>query len=103
MDKYIEEVGPHNVVQICTDNASSMKAAVDIITDRYSYIYFQGCDESVVGRLGEGDVDERGQHMPLAVFSKHEEKLSLLMSRKTRFGLNFLMVDRLLQVRTALE
>jgi hypothetical protein len=60
MDKYIEEVGPHNVVQICTDNASSMKAAVDIITDRYSYIYFQGCDESVVGRLGEGDVDERG-------------------------------------------
>jgi hypothetical protein len=35
MEKYIEEVGPHNVVQICTDNASSMKAAVDIITDKY--------------------------------------------------------------------
>jgi hypothetical protein len=40
-------------------------------------------------------------HMPLAIFHKHEEKLSLLMSEKTR--LNFIMVDRLLQVRTALE
>jgi hypothetical protein len=39
----------------------------------------------------------------LAVFRKHEEKLSLLMSGKTRFGSNFLMVDWLLQVRTALE
>jgi hypothetical protein len=43
------------------------------------------------------------RHMPLAVFRKHKEKLSLLMSRKTRFGSNFLMVDWLLQVRTALE
>jgi hypothetical protein len=43
------------------------------------------------------------RHMPLAVFRKHEEKLSLVMSGKTRFGLNFLMVDQLLQVRTTLE
>jgi hypothetical protein len=43
------------------------------------------------------------RHMQLAVFRKHEEKLSLLISRKTRFVSNFLMVDRLLQVRTALE
>jgi hypothetical protein len=41
--------------------------------------------------------------MSLAVFHKHEEKLSLVMSVKTRFGSNFLMVDWLLQVRTALE
>ena len=43
------------------------------------------------------------QYMPLAIFRKHEEKLSLVISTKTRFGSNFLMVDRLLQVRTALE
>jgi hypothetical protein len=40
IEKYIEEVGPHNVVLICTDNASSMKAAADIITDKYPHIYF---------------------------------------------------------------
>ena len=43
------------------------------------------------------------QHMPLAVFRKYKEKLSLLISEKTKFGSNFIMVDRLLQVRTALE
>ena len=33
------------------------------------------------------------RYMLLAVFCKHEEKLSLVMSVKMRFGLNFLMVD----------
>jgi hypothetical protein len=39
----IEEVGPYNVVQSCTDNVSSMKAAADIITYKYLYISFHGC------------------------------------------------------------
>ena len=43
MEKYIEEVGPHNVVQICTDNPSSMKAVANIITNKYRHICFQGC------------------------------------------------------------
>jgi hypothetical protein len=120
MEKYIEEVGPQNVVQICIDNASSMKVAADIITDKYPYIYFQGCAVHAMNLLLEDwgkatwmkEVVKKSRtiikfikrrHMPLAVFHKHEEMLSLLMSGKTRFGSNFLMVDRLLQVRTALE
>jgi hypothetical protein len=120
MEKYIEEVGPQNIVQICTDNASSMKAAADIITDKYPHIYFQGCAVHAMNLLLEDwrkatcmkEVVKKSRtiikfikrrHMPLAIFRKHEEKLSLLMSGKTRFGSNFLMVDRLLQVRTALE
>jgi hypothetical protein len=43
------------------------------------------------------------QDMPLAVFPKHKEKLSLLMPGKTRIGLNFIMVDWLLQVKTTLQ
>jgi hypothetical protein len=39
--KYIEEVGLHNVVQICIDNASSMKVAANIITNKYPHIYFE--------------------------------------------------------------
>jgi hypothetical protein len=120
MEKYLEEVGPQNIVQICTDNTSSMKAAADIITDKYPHIYFQGCIvhamnllledwgratwmKEVVKKLRTIIKFIKRQHMPLAIFRKHEEKLSLVMSVKTRFGLNFLMVDRLLQVRTALE
>jgi hypothetical protein len=63
MEKYIEEVGPYNVVQICTNNTSFIKAAADIITKETPHIYFQGCsvhaNESLIGRLEEGDMDER--------------------------------------------
>jgi hypothetical protein len=120
MEKYIEEVGPQNIVQICTGNASPMKAAADIITDKYPHIYFQGCAVYAMNLLLEDwrkatwmkEAVKKSRtiikfikrrHMPLAIFCKHEEKLSLVMSGKTRFGSNFLMVDRLLQVRTALE
>jgi hypothetical protein len=119
MEKYIEEVGPQNVMQICTDNASSMKVAADIITDKYPHIYFQGCTVHAMNLLLEDwekttwmkEVVKKSRtiikfikrrHMPLVVFHKHEEKLSLLMSGKNRFGSNFLMVDRLLQVRIAM-
>jgi hypothetical protein len=111
MEKYLEEVGPQNIVQICTDNTSSMKAAADIITDKYPHIYFQGCIvhamnllledwgratwmKEVVKKLRTIIKFIKRQHMPLAIFRKHEEKLSLLMSGKTRFGSNFLMVDQ---------
>ena len=88
-----------------------MKAAADIIIDKYPYIYFQGCIVHVMNLLLEDwrkatwmkemvkklrTVIEfiKRQHMPLATSHKHEEKLSLLMSRETIFGLNFLMVDQ---------
>ena len=120
MEKYIKEVDSQNIMQICIDNASSMKAAVDIITDKFLHIYFQGCGVYMMNLLLEDwrkvtkmkEVVKKSRTiikfikrwlMPLAVFCKHEEKLSLLMSKKTRFGLNFLMVNQLLQVRTALE
>jgi hypothetical protein len=45
--KYIEEVGLHNVVQICIDNASSMKVAANIITNKYPHIYFEIHKETI--------------------------------------------------------
>jgi hypothetical protein len=97
-----------------------MKAVADIITDKYPHIYFQGCAVHAMNLLLEDwrkatwmkEVVKKSRtiikfikrwHMELAVFHKHEEKLSWVMSVKTRFGSNFLMVDRLLQVRIALE
>jgi hypothetical protein len=53
MEKYIEELGLQNIVQIFTDNASSMKATVNIITDKYPHIYFQGCVVHVMNLLLE--------------------------------------------------
>ena len=41
--------------------------------------------------------------MPLAVFRKYEAKFSLLMPGQTRFASHFIMIDRLLNVKEALE
>jgi hypothetical protein len=37
------EVGPENVVQVCTDNASVMRKVVSIIQQQWPHLYFQGC------------------------------------------------------------
>ncbi len=41
--EYIQNVGVDNVVHICTDNASNMQSASDMLRVRYPTIYFQGC------------------------------------------------------------
>ena len=43
------------------------------------------------------------RHMPLAVFRKHEAKFSLLMPGQIRFASHFIMIDRFLNVKEALE
>ena len=39
LKEYIEEVGPSNVVQLCSDNASAMLRALDMVIEEYPHIY----------------------------------------------------------------
>jgi hypothetical protein len=39
---YIETIGNDNIVQICIDNASSMKSVADLLIRHFSNLYFQG-------------------------------------------------------------
>jgi hypothetical protein len=41
--RYLIEVGPENVVQVCTDNASTMRKVVSIVQQQWPHLYFQGC------------------------------------------------------------
>jgi hypothetical protein len=54
--RYLIEVGPENVVQVCTDNASVMRKAISIVQQQWPYLYFQGmhgtCVKSTTPRLG---------------------------------------------------
>jgi hypothetical protein len=43
MKRYLIEVGPENVVQICTDSASMMHKAICIVQEDWPHLYFQGC------------------------------------------------------------
>ncbi len=118
--KYIEEVGPENIVQVCTDNASVMLNASRIVLEKYPHIFMQGCATHAMDLLLE-DWGKAGwmantlvmakkmvkfikrRQMPIAVFRKHEAKFSLLMPEKTRFASQFIMIDRLLDVKASLE
>ena len=120
MERFIEQVGPHNIVQVCTNNDRSMLNASKIITEKYPHIYMQGCAAHAMDLLLEDwgkatwikETVEKGKllvkfvkkrHMPLVVFRKHEAKFSLLMPGQTRFASHFIMIDRLLNMKEALE
>lgn len=120
MLKFIKQVGPENVVQVCTDNASVMLNAMELVQNEYPHIFIQGCATHAMDLLMEDlgkatwvkEVLEqaktlvkfiRKRQMPLAVYRKHQSKFSLLLPGKTRFACNFIMIDRLLEARESLE
>jgi hypothetical protein len=122
--RYLIEIGPENVVQVCTDNASVMHKAVSIVQQQWPYLYFQGCMAHALNLLlqdwglsqwASSVVEDaqkivrfiRAHHVPLALFRKHAtihaKGLSLLSPGATRFATNFLMVARVLDVKEALK
>jgi hypothetical protein len=38
--RYLIEVGPENIVQVCTDNASVMRKVVSIVQQQWPHLYF---------------------------------------------------------------
>jgi hypothetical protein len=122
--RYLIEVGPENVVQVCMDNASVMRKAVSIVQQQWPHLYFQGCMAHALNLLlQDWDLPQwassvvedaqkivsfiRARHVPLALFRKHAaihaKGLSLLSPSTTRFATNFLMVARILDVKEALK
>ena len=43
LKKFIEQIGPMKVNQICTNNAANMLGAVNKVIETYPHIYKQGC------------------------------------------------------------
>jgi hypothetical protein len=41
---YIETIGINNIIQICTNNVSSMKNATNLLIYHFPSLYFQSCD-----------------------------------------------------------
>jgi hypothetical protein len=122
--RYLIEVGPENVVQVCTDNASVMRKAVSIVQQQWLHLYYQGCMAYALNLLlQDWDLPQwassvvedaqkivrfiRARHVPLALFRKHAaihaKGLSLLSPGATRFATNFLMVARVLDMKEALK
>src|SRR5579875_1745593 len=119
LKEYIEEVGPHNVVQICTDNASAMLGAMDKVVEEYPHIYKQGCAAHIIDLLLEDWSREptfkqlicsakrvclyiRNHHVTMDLFRQFSPNKSMNLPAETRFACQFLMISCLLIVKAAL-
>ena len=115
----IEEVGAANITAFFVDGGVPKKTR-DAIEEKYPSIFvalcaahsldllledfYKKCDwvKDVVDALKEIVTFIRNHHKPLALFRTHS-KLELLKPGDTRFGSNFICLERLLQVHSALE
>ena len=125
----IEAVGPANVVQVITDNASNCRGAGLLVQERYNHIFWTACVvhtlnlalKSIGSATSQDDplydhcnwISEiaadgfRIEHfimshsMRLSMFNA-SSKLKLLAVADTRFASQVVMLKRLVQIRQAL-
>jgi Protein of unknown function (DUF 659) len=115
----INEVGAENIVQISMDNAANCVLAGRLLTEEFKHLTFTPCTahslDLVLESIGElpwvkeyiltGKAIAQfitRHHTPQAVFASHSD-LSIVKPGETRFGTQFLMLHRLLEVKVALR
>jgi hypothetical protein len=120
LKKFIEDVGPRFVTQICTDNATNMLGAMDDIVTTYPHIFKQDCAAYALDLILEdwAKIDQfkdlihkdkrvciymRNHQVTMALFREHFPRKSLIVPADTRFACQLLMISRMLEVENALE
>jgi hypothetical protein len=113
------QVGPDNVTQVVSDSAAACKAAGTLVAARFPHITWTPCTAHCLDLLLEdiGSLawakdtlkEAKGlvhfltnHHKSLAIFRTHSE-LELLKPAETRFATAFMLMDRLVEVKQALE
>eukprot|EP01018_Ginkgo_biloba_P002712 Gb_02256 [translate_table: standard] len=114
----IESVGPLNVVQVITDNARVCKAVGLLVETRYDNIFWTPCAvhslNLILKKIGKIEwikkiTDEAKEiemfitnhHMAQAIYRQFAS-LELLKVVETRFASHFIMLRRLLEVKSSL-
>eukprot|EP01018_Ginkgo_biloba_P014575 Gb_29918 [translate_table: standard] len=114
----IESVGPSNVVQVITDNARVCKAAGLLVEPRYENIFWTPCAvhslNLILNKIGkiewikkitneakEIEMFITNHHMAQAIHRQFAS-LELLKVAETRFASHFIMLRRLLEVKSSL-
>ena len=117
---FVQMVGGHNVVQVCTNNASIMASAGPDVMQSNLHMYVQGCVAHCLDLLledwGKEDwvkklvkearvicVFIKNHHASQAIFRRLSPNLSIRVLVETHFATNFIMIERLIQVRNALK
>ena len=115
LKKGIELVGKDNVIQVIMDNAAANKKAAELLQGEFPHIFFTNCSAHCIDLMMEAIGQEKwmksliekavevvkfikNHQFTQAVF-RGESSLDLLKPGATRFGTNFIMVERLLHVK----
>jgi hypothetical protein len=115
----IREVGANNVIQVVKDSAVVYKAVGRLVEQEFSWITWTPCTPHCldllledVGKLpwaaevvAEAKVVVKfitNHHRSQALF-RRKSALDLLKPRNTHFATNFIMLDRMLEVREVLQ
>jgi len=115
----IREIGADNIIQVVIDNAAVYKAAGRLVEQEFSWITWTLCTPHCLNLLLE-DVGKlpwavevvaeakavvkfiKNHHRNQALF-RGKSALDLLKPGDTRFATNFIMLDRMLEVREVLQ
>ncbi|XP_017256274.2 uncharacterized protein LOC108225831 [Daucus carota subsp. sativus] len=114
VDKWIEEVGSKNVIQVVTDNASNNMAAAKLLNEKRPYIFWTSCATHTMNLILEGIgkmpkfkfvIDKSKEltifiyahHKTLSLMRKFTKKRDIVRPGITRFASSFLTMQSLLE------
>jgi hypothetical protein len=116
---YIREVGADSVIQVVTDSATVYKVAGRLVEQEFSWITWTPCTPHCLDLLLEdvgklpwtAEVVAEAKAVVKFITNHHRSRalfrekfvLDLLKPGDTRFATNFIMLDRMLEVREALQ
>ncbi|CAN6565928.1 unnamed protein product [Malus baccata var. baccata] len=120
VDKCIEEIGPQNVIQVVTDNASNNMAAANMMKKKRPNMFWTSCATHTLNLMFQGIgnlcrftrvVDKAkaftifiyAHHKTLALMRKHTKKRDIIRSGVTRFATSFLTLQSLMDKKKDLK
>jgi hypothetical protein len=115
----IREVGADNIIQVVTNSAAVCKAVGRLVEQEFSWIMWMPCTPHCLDLLLEdvgklpwaAEVVAEAKAVVKFITNHHRNQvlfrgkfaLDLLKPGDTRFATNFIMLDRMLEVREALQ
>ncbi|KAF7129648.1 hypothetical protein RHSIM_Rhsim10G0121900 [Rhododendron simsii] len=120
IDKFIEDIGVQNVVQVVTDNASNNMAAADLLKIKRPNIFWTSCATHTINLMLEGigkqskfkgilenakafTIYVYAHHNTLAMMRKYTKKRDIVRPGVTRFVTAFLTLRSLMEKKQDLR
>ncbi|KAF7150625.1 hypothetical protein RHSIM_Rhsim02G0154200 [Rhododendron simsii] len=120
IDKFIEDIGVQNVVQVVTDNASNNMAVADLLKIKRPNIFWTSCATHTINLMLEGigkqskfkgiiekakafTISVYAHHNTLAMMRKYTTKRDIVRPGVTRFATAFLTLQSLMEKKQDLR